>query len=210
MKYNYDHQYEHEGDFRADLLLRGAKVLRDDAANPQGCQFDLSSWASPAEEREEHKVPGNHRNTYYHAPEVFRQTSLGTDIDHVKLNAMEPPNVDCGTKACAFGLMALSGEFAKEGLTHEYAVTSWDHKLVMLLPKHGGSTGFSAAESFFGITDEDASYLFDPSNYNGTPTEAEGEIEVAERIEAFARGYIDEYYHPAYTSEDDRQEEDED
>ena len=209
-EYNYNHEINHQPFFMRERLLKGAKVLRHHAAKPDGCQFDLSTWASPSpaspEMVEKHQKAGNMGMTYFHAPEVFPADYGG--VNDAALQALPLPEVDCGTKACAFGLMALSKEFAADGLKAEYIPSSWNAQLVMLVPKFGNVTGFTAAEDFFGITDSDAAYLFDPSNYRNTPTEAEGELEVAERIEQFCNGYIDSYFHPDWTSEDDREQED--
>jgi hypothetical protein len=63
-----------------------------------------------------------------------------------------------------------------------------------------------AARELFDISLEDASYFFDPENYDGTPKEAEGELLVAQRIDDFIKGHIDESYHPAFRHDDNEDE----
>lgn len=73
-------------------LKRLARLLRKDAANPKGVQFNLAHWAAPA----------------------------GTSVAVFAEMPMKPVPVDCGTSACAMGLAVLSGEFKKEGLRAHY------------------------------------------------------------------------------------------
>lgn len=175
-------------DLARERLPRMAKLLRDDAANPTGVKFDLGVWAIPAD----------------------------TDPD---APARWPTDVkvplDCGTKACAFGLAAISGAFAAEGLT--YMIGDGVHvvqgSLVPVLERYDAANPpvhFYAAAALFDINVSDARYFFDPECYDGTPREAAGEIAVAERIETYLMGEVDQDFHPDYYDNEDDHYGDED
>lgn len=184
----------------AERLTRLADLLRRDAANEKGVQFDLGTWSQPA-----------------------KDTLLGQLVGYMSrvwLNA-EPPPVDCGTTACALGLAAISGEFKEEGLDCEF-VPYWgfDDKQharahsepplgYHMYPRCKGHTGFEAASALFDISDDDASYLFDPDCYSGdTPVGAQGELFVANRIERFIVGDIDEEDHNDHNGRNDPRDDD--
>src|SRR4029077_7380763 len=128
----------------ADRLMRLVALLRRDAANPKGVQFDMSTWG-------ETKAWGEKR-----AP------------------------ASCGTAACAFGLAAISGEFAAEGLTY-VKMGFWGGRIFV---KYAMMEGFDAAAAFFGISGSDANYLFGDGTYNLTAGAA-AEVEVANEIERY-------------------------
>lgn len=165
---------------RADLLTRQAALLRRDAANPTGVKFDLSSWAEPAVDSELRNKASTYRSFWKGDVEVVP--------------------VSCSTKACAFGLAAISGEFKAEGLT--YHINYRGDLIPRIITLDGIiHSGFTAAEVLFGIEGDDAEYLFDPDCYEETPVGASGEIEVAQRIEHFIVGNIDRSFHPRYRGE---------
>lgn len=197
-QYDYTARRTHRAEFRPYLMLRAAALLERDARNPEGVQFDLGTWSSPAEEHADHHVAGNHSTLYWHRPDVYEVLEQENGQLGEALEQLDAPKVDCGTRACAMGLFAISGEFKADGLTHCYIAHNHTNKLIMLLPKYGRSTGFDAAAQFFGITQSDASYLFDPGCYENVPKEAEGELEVAERIRKFVEGYVDARHHGAF------------
>jgi hypothetical protein len=190
-----------------ERLERMRDLLRRDAANPHGVKFDLGTWASPA--YDDNEVDG---------PSTF---DLPADVEHNEYNAgystAEPIKVEvsCGTTACAFGLAAISGEFAKEGLTYEFMLSAYRPRNSgpvrgHLMPAYGGCHGMHAAQGLFDISLEDASYFFDPECYDGTPKEAEGELLVAQRIDDFIKGDIDTDYHPAFKDNDEPEDDSED
>ncbi len=154
-----------------DRLTRMAKLLRADATNPTGVQFDLDTWGSYGDM----------------GVDEWRQLAEGNQVP-----------MSCGTQACAFGLAAISGEFDAEGLTYRASINN--HNIIPTLTTEYGAvfTQFAAARVLFDITRDDANYFFDPECYEETPREAEGEIFVAERIEAFIKGVVDEEFHPKY------------
>lgn len=162
-----------------ERLQRMAKLLRDDAANPTGVQFDLGTWGSAAE---------------IAVPEMDRWRELAAD---------RKVPVSCGTQACAFGLAAISGAFAAEGLGYRVSMGGFNIIPTLRDDYDVVHTQFDAAARLFDITMGDASYFFDPDYYEETPKKAEGEIEVAERIEAFIKGVIDRDFHPAFRKDDD-------
>jgi hypothetical protein len=68
----------------------------------------------------------------------------------------------------------------------------------MMVPTFEGRDGMNAAVRFFDITLADAEYLFDPDCYRKTPTGADGELQVADRVKAFIVGDIDLDHHHDY------------
>lgn len=179
-------------------LERMRDLLRHDAANPTGVKFDLGGWAGPAD--------GNAgSSSYWDLPEgVTMVDRYYSDLAPIKVD------VSCGTAACAFGLAAISGEFAAEGLTYSFMMRSDGSGQGILMPtlpsKWGNAHGLMAAANLFNISPEDTSYFFDPEHYDGTPKGAEGELMVAQRIDDFINGIIDEQYHPGFDSGDDEDE----
>lgn len=155
-----------------DRLTRMVDLLKRDAANPKGVKFDLGMWAAPAQRG---------------------ATRWGGVSDSEPLTVA----ASCGTKACAFGLAAISGEFAKDGLTYTFGPVHADGTAT-LLPTFEGEECFDAAATFFDIKYHDASYLFDPECYDETPQKTEGELFVAQRISDFIDGKIDHDYHQSY------------
>lgn len=182
-----------------DRLMMLASLLREDAANDKGAQFDLGTWASPSD----------------NVGVGYDSRELGVDPKPGSSDRVVPddnlPKVSCGTTACALGLAMLSKRFEQFGLHGGYYVTTMapGQTSVALVPMCNGEDGFEAGAQLFDISTEDSRYLFDPDCYYGTPREKEGELLVAERIEAFANEDIDRRYHPDTRSEGD-EDEDED
>jgi hypothetical protein len=131
-------------------LLKLADLLEADAANPQGVKFDLAAWA-------------------------VNLNDSGNSYDNHFVQGQDEIPVDCGTAACAFGLAAISGAFADEGLT--YMIDRSNN----LYPQYKEATGFDAATKFFDIDMNTASALFEPANYD-IRKGADAELEVAGRI----------------------------
>lgn len=181
-------------------LERMRDLLRRDAANPTGVRFDLGGWAGPADSPQ-----GS--SGYWEIPEGVEMVDrYYSDFAPIKVEA------SCNTMACAFGLAAISGEFAAEGLTYSFMMRSNGSGQGILMPtlpnKYGNSHGLMAAAELFDISPEDASYFFDPEHYDGTPKEAEGELLVAQRIDDFINGHIDTDYHPSFRGDCDDEDED--
>lgn len=153
-----------------DRLTRMVDLLKRDAADPTGVKFDLGMWAAPAQRGATRWPSGD---------------------------GAPPIAASCDTKACAFGLAAISGEFAKDGLTYMFGPVHADGTAT-LLPLFDGVDCFDAAAAFFDITYSDATYLFDPECYEETPQKAEGELFVAQRISDFIAGDVDHNFHPRF------------
>lgn len=176
-----------------ERLLKLAALLRADAANPEGAQFDLSYWAAPSS-----KVGPYGNGGTWAASTLGLYDMISKSYATVKSELL--PAMSCGTTACAMGLAMISKQFEEFGLTGS-AYQRGDGSVV-LVPSCGGETGFEAARLLFGIDENSAQYLFDPDHYRDTPREAEGEIFVAERIEDFVRGEIDADQHSGIINDD--------
>lgn len=88
------------------------------------------------------------------------------------------PALSCGTTGCALGVAALSGQFP--GLTYQ---KSW----MGLRISHEELQGYEAAQSYFGITEPTAQFLFSHGAYPPNLRKgAEAELEVARRLEMVA------------------------
>lgn len=181
-----------------DRLLMLATLLREDAANAKGAMFDLGTWASPSD----------------NISQGYDSRALGLDPDQCQMYGPPQnriigddklPKVSCGTTACALGLAMLSKRFEQFGLRGSYFVNSMHggQISIALVPVCNGEDGFEAGAQLFDISNADSRYLFDPDCYDGTPKEKEGELLVAERIEAFADGDVEDGYHPDTKNEDD-------
>lgn len=182
-----------------ERLTRMRDLLRADAANPTGVKFDLGTWAEPA-------TWGDSRGNWSMPPDTYPVNG-----DHYSEPETVKVKVDCGTKACAFGLAAISGEFAKEGLTYRFLKSGVFPLSGSMIPSIKGAfghwqSGMSAAAVLFDVTVEDACYFFDPQCYDDTPQEAEGELQVAQRIDDFLNGIIDEDQHLSFRDHGDNED----
>lgn len=147
-------------------LLKLADMLEADAKNKKGIKFNLNTVAEPSDRQKSAKE---------------------TSFD---------PTVSCGTTACAMGLAAISGAFKRAGLS--YDVDSWeryfDNKWVHTIQTtiDGQIVDYDdAAVAIFGITLEEANFLFTPRCYGRLPkTGAKGERIVAKRIRDFVAGKV--------------------
>lgn len=146
-------------EMNANRLERLADLLIKDANNPTGVKFNLRAWA---------KADG-----------ATVHESFKLDETTIK--------VDCGTQACAFGLAAISGEFAKDGLG--WRILDQGLNGGMLQPTYQGEVEYQAAEDFFGLHSGEAAFLFDPWEYpDDKKTGAEAELEVVRRIKYLLNG----------------------
>lgn len=182
-----------------DRLLMLATLLREDAANDKGVQFDMGTWASPSD----NICAGYDSRELGLEPQACQMAGSS----HHVIADDKLPEVSCGTTGCALGLAMLSKRFEQFGLHGTYYIghISPAKVGVQLVPMCNGEDGFEAGAQLFDISNEDSRYLFDPDCYIGTPRAKEGELLVAERIEAFANGSVDTYYHPDnqdYSDED--------
>lgn len=91
------------------------------------------------------------------------------------------PRVSCGTAACAVGLACVSGEFAKDGLVGQMGYDS-------IYPAFDDYRHWPAVKLFFGLNDDEATFLFTEHVYecDDLPTKgSEAELVVADRIKNF-------------------------
>lgn len=93
------------------------------------------------------------------------------------------PTINCGTQACAIGLAMLSPEFNLEGLHFG------DGYLTQFSPHFEGERGFDAVETFFGLSDKEANFLFVYAHYDkNLRAGRDSELAVAKRIRDFVAG----------------------
>jgi hypothetical protein len=117
------------------------------------------------------------------------------DIGTVGRSTGEPFKVkqvvplDCGTSACAMGLAALSGEFKKAGLSYKIQNDFLSQNQIWTR-WNGRTVDYDkAAMKLFGVTKEQADYLFSPWTYPlNKRTGAVGEYEVIRRIKCIVAG----------------------
>lgn len=183
-----------------ERLTMLSNLLKADAANPKGAQFDLGSWSAPTDDLNAGAWQTRELNL---DADLAERTPDG---NYFLLPQENLPKVTCGTTACAMGLAMISKQFEQFGLKTVFYNRS--DKSIVLLPSCGDAEGFDAAANLFGIDVEDAQYLFDPDSYDGTPKEAEGELLVAQRIDDFVNGIIDRDYHLGYRDDLDEDSED--
>lgn len=109
------------------------------------------------------------------------------DLSNWGLVGDETKLLTCRTTACAMGLAAISGVFAKDGLS--YRITTSGFIVVHINDSRNvGVDGFEAAEILFGIDYDTAAWLFDTPGYSSVATGARGERKVAKRIRDFVAG----------------------
>lgn len=90
-----------------------------------------------------------------------------------------PIPLNCNTTACAVGLAAISGLFKEEGLGYVAGAGT-------IIPTYGRESAWEAVNSFFGLTENQAGYLFADVYYpHDHRRSARGEIAVANRIATF-------------------------
>jgi hypothetical protein len=110
--------------------------------------------------------------------------NVGRNVNGEDFNPKEVVPLDCGTSACAMGLASISGAFKKQGLS--YKVEGYD----IWNTFNGKLIDFDlAARRLFGITREQAYYLFAPWTYPlGKRKGAAAEREVVRRIKRVVEG----------------------
>jgi hypothetical protein len=119
-------------------LLKLASMLEADAKNPKGLKFDLD-------------YIGVKDGFGFVSDFVSYTDGYEKDFD---------PGLNCQTTGCAMGLAAMSGEFKRAGLS--YRVDGiWISPTI-----YGRESGYiSAAKRIFGVTEDEAEYLFSPDYY---------------------------------------------
>jgi hypothetical protein len=145
-----------------ERLLKLADLLEADANNEKGVSFDLTAWARK------------------------RVGSTG-EFSNCSFDIGEVVPVDCSTAACAWGLAAISGKFAADGVGYRVSIIG------VLTPTFDGKTDYEAAETFFEIGYRQTAFLFDPEYYPETKLKGrDGELFVAQRIRDLAAGQVTE------------------
>lgn len=178
-------------------------LLRENAANPDGAEFDMGMWIGQSEVKAQ---SGVELAISYDA----RVLGVDTTDTHNRKHIVERdklPTMSCGTVVCALGIAVISGRFEKWGLKAEYLVES--PTKVILQPRCSDEDGFevedgyAAGATLFGISEGDSQYLFDRDCYANCPRGVAGELFVADRIDAFIRGEIEYEYHPDRPNHDE-------
>lgn len=115
--------------------------------------------------------------------------NLGTVIDvDAAPEKGKPVELNCGTSACAMGLAAISGEFKRHGLSYKILTNG-----IVETTIDGRVRRYDrAAMTIFGISMDEADFLFTPSFY---PCDmdlrgAAAERYVAKRIRDFVAGKV--------------------
>jgi hypothetical protein len=94
----------------------------------------------------------------------------------------------CGSSACALGTAALHPWFISKGLRWVSAYSAiddgLDNEVTPIDVEFQGYSNFDAAQKFFGITKNQAEYLFDPGNY---PRSHKSPRYVASRIRSLVK-----------------------
>lgn len=92
----------------------------------------------------------------------------------------EPQHNECGASACAFGWACTIPSFKKAGLHLVKERDRWGEEGFIYYPKYNGQSGFSAAQEFFNITEDEAEILFSEENPNSAK-------QAAKRIEKLVK-----------------------
>lgn len=109
----------------------------------------------------------------------------GTKFDLRKwgANLAGKPALDCGTHACAVGVGLLSGVFEKEGFVPRFG----GH---LIMPTFENRTDWSAVRAFFGLTQNEAVYLFSANSYIAQEGSMAEQM-VIDRLSSFARNEVE-------------------
>lgn len=140
-------------------LLKLADLLEANAKNKKGVKFDIGTWGLPSDKRK---------------PGFFRSA------DEISLS--------CKTTACAVGLACISGAFKRQGLRYELSPRLFGSGYT-LHPLHEGNIDLGACRSLFGLTRDEAEWLFTSSDYIHTEG-VRAEREVAKRLRDFVAGRV--------------------
>lgn len=144
-----------------ERLLKLADLLEADANNEKGVSFDLGAWI------QKRNPSGEFTTSGFVYGEVVP--------------------VNCNTAACAWGLAAISGAFADDGVS--YTIDGYDRLIPTFLDKRY----FVAAAYFFEISESESGFLFDPDFYPESKLRGrDGELFVAARIRELAAGKVTE------------------
>ena len=140
-------------------LLKVADLLDNDAKNKKSVRFDLDVIVA-------------HSRLYLQD---------GTD----KWLTIDKPELNCGTTACAIGLVCISGLFKD----FSFIINHYNS----IQPVYKEYQGFyNATQVFFDINENEVEYLFTPSTYNKSEKKgARGERAVAKRIRQFVAGKLE-------------------
>jgi hypothetical protein len=114
----------------------------------------------------------------------FDIDNVGRKVNGKDFNPKEVVPLDCSTSACAMGLASISGAFKKQGLGYKVdGYNIWN-------TFNGKLVDFDlAAMRLFGVTREQAYYLFAPFTYPFEKREgAAAEREVVRRIKRVVEG----------------------
>jgi hypothetical protein len=111
---------------------------------------------------------------------------VACNVNGKNFNPKEIVPLDCGTSACAMGLASISGAFKKQGLSYRVQDGSLRNTF------NGWVVDFDkAAMKLFGVTIEQAHYLFNPNAYPfKNRVGAAAEREVVRRIKRVVEGKL--------------------
>lgn len=111
---------------------------------------------------------------------------VGRSSDYQEFRKHPDVKMDCGTTACAMGLAAISGAFKKEGLSFDIYLNTNQ----ITTKFKGRFIGYDeAAVKLFGISMDQAHYLFSPYTYLSSKTQgAAAERHVIRRIKNVVEG----------------------
>lgn len=139
----------------------------------------------------------NKKGVKFNLSTVVAQSVGGSHVVHTEEDF--EPSMSCGTTACAIGLAAVSGAFKRQGLSCKF-----DPKELMIRTTWKGKCieYDVAAVRLFGISTEEANYLFTPCYYREKSDDgwgddcmsrvvgAKGERRVATRIRKLVAGEV--------------------
>jgi hypothetical protein len=95
-----------------------------------------------------------------------RRFNMGTWGEHGLEH--HPDENFCGTTACALGHAAMDPEFRRDGLSLEWERNENGYRAAVVLKDHDELRGAAAGAEFFGLTQNEASFVFyaiDESKY---------------------------------------------
>lgn len=136
------------------------KTLANYLHNINPTEFDLDSWCY---------IPSTTANIQERSRQYFQFYGDDRTTDLIPI-IKQDINVDCGSTACALGWAATIPEFREQGLQLFVQPHSGSYLpgLVVYTKKEDPDfyeTNFYAAMHFFGLSEEESGYLFDPEFY---------------------------------------------
>jgi hypothetical protein len=120
--------------------------------------------------------------------EADARKKKGIKFDFTEWGQADDPNspMSCGTTACALGLAALSGAFARNGLTATIQHFGW-----IEIKMESGARFIEAGAELFKISYEESEFLFTSGKALGRLRKgAKAERAVAQRIRNFVAGRV--------------------